>query len=89
MTPNDQTTTVNSEPYGAMLRVFIPEVDNLNLANHFFQQDGATSHTTGVNMSILRNRFPRQVISRFGDVEWHARSSDLSPLDFFPVGIPY
>ena len=86
-TPNGQTTTVNSERYGAMLReFFIPEVDVMNLANHFFQQDGATSHTTRVNVSILRDRFPRQVISRFGDVEWPARSPDLSPLDFFVWG---
>ena len=67
-----------------MLREFlIPEVGNMNLANYFFQQDRATSHTTRVNMSILRDRFPRQVISRFGDVEWPAMSPDLSPLDFF------
>ena len=72
---------------GAMRReFFIPEVVNMTLANHFFQQDGATSHTTRVNLSILRDRFPRQVISRFGDVEWPARSPDLSPLDFFLWG---
>ena len=85
-TPNGQTTTVNSERYGAILsEFFIPEFDNMNLVNHFFQQDGATSHTTRVNMSILRDRFPRQVISRFGDVELPARSPDLSLL-IFPCG---
>lgn len=86
-TPDGQTTTVNGERYGAMLReYFIPEADNMDLVNPFFQQDGATCHTTRVNMTILRERFPRQVISRFGDVEWPARSPDLSPLDFFLWG---
>ena len=37
-------------------------------------------------MSLLRDHFPGRLISRFGDVEWPARSPDLSPLDFFLWG---
>ena len=41
---------------------------------------------TRENKIVLRSRFPGQVISRFGDIEWAARSLDLSPLDFFLWG---
>ena len=39
-----------------------------------------------VNAQVLRDRFPDKLISRFGDIEWPARSPDLSPLDFFLWG---
>ena len=86
-TANGQAVTVNGERYGEMLKgYFIPAVDNMDLVNPFFQQDGATCHTTRENMSVLRSRFPGHVISRFGDIEWPARSPDLSQLDFFLWG---
>ena len=34
-------------------------------------------------MTIVRNMFPRHLISRFGDVPWPPRSPDLSKCDFF------
>ena len=37
-------------------------------------------------MSVLRSSFPGQVISRFGDIEWPARSPDLFPLDILLWG---
>jgi hypothetical protein len=49
----------------------------------FSQQDGATSHTTRDSMAAVRNLFPNNVISRFGDITWPARSPDLSACDFF------
>ena len=51
------------------------------------KQDGATAHTSRVSMSVLRERFPERLISIRGDLEWPARSPDLSPCDFFFVGI--
>ena len=78
---------MNGDRYGDMLReYFIPLVDSLDLVEPFFQQDGATCHTTRPNMEVLRNRFPGKLISRFGDIEWPARSPDLPPLDFFLWG---
>ena len=53
---------------------------------YYFQQDGATCHTTRLNMDILSQHFPGRLISRHGDVEWPARSPDLSSLDFFLWG---
>ena len=37
-------------------------------------------------MEILRQTFPGRLISKFGDVEWPARSPDLSPLHYFLWG---
>ena len=35
------------------------------------------------SLGVLREMFPRRLISLRGDVEWPARSPDLSPCDFF------
>ena len=58
----------------------------MNLSNHFLQQDGATGHITRPNMEILRAKFPGNLISRYGDIEWPPRSPDLFPLDYFLWG---
>jgi len=65
----------------------LPRVNEMNVANLYFQKDGATCHTLRPNMEILRQKLPGRLISRYGDVEWPARSPDLSPLKFFLVGI--
>lgn len=84
---NGKTVTVNGQRYHNLVTDFlIPKVNEMNVANLYFQQDGATCHTTRPNMEILRQKFPGRVISRYGDVEWPARSPDLSPLDFFLWG---
>ena len=64
----------------------IPKVNEMNVIDPYFQQDGATCHTTRLNMGILRQTIPGRLISRFGDVEWPARSPALSPLDYFLWG---
>ena len=43
-------------------------------------------HTVQAPMNVLRNMFPGCHISRFGDVPWPPRSSDLSSCDFFLWG---
>ncbi|PNF36352.1 hypothetical protein B7P43_G00525 [Cryptotermes secundus] len=48
----------------------------------FFQQDGATCHTTRASMADVNNLFPDHVISRYGDIIWPAWSPDLSTCDF-------
>ena len=55
----------------------------MNTENIWFQQDGATAHTAGKTMDMLRMNCPLRVISIFGDIPWPSRSPDLSPLDFF------
>jgi len=78
--------TVTSECYVAMLRNFCePELRRrgIDLSSVRFQQDGATAHTARASMSVLREMFPRPVISRGGDVPWPTLSPDLSACDYF------
>ena len=66
---------------------FIPRVQGLPVnKTTYFQQDGATSHTAKVAMNILRPLFPGHLISRYGDIEWPARSPDLSVCAFYLLG---
>ena len=84
---NKQLATVNGQRYNDMINdCLIPKVYEMNVIDPYFQQDGAACQTTRLNMEILRQTFPGRLISRFGDVEWPARSSDLSPLDYFLWG---
>ena len=52
----------------------------------WFQQDDATAHTAVISIARLRLLFPQLVISRFGNVLWPPRSSDLRALEFFLWG---
>ena len=85
------TVTVTSDRYCEMLERFLrPKVTQL-LADHepdgvWFQQDGATSHTSRHSLGILQDMFPSHVISRRGDIGWSPRSLDLNPCDFFLWG---
>ena len=85
------TVTVTSDRYCEMLERFLrPKVAQL-LADYepddvWFQQDGATSHTSRRSLGILQNMFPSHVISLRGDIGWPPRSPDLNPCDFFLWG---
>ena len=85
---NNVTVTVNSDRYCEMLETFLrPKLNMLNdMDNVWFQQDGATAHTSRRAMGILRDMFPGHLISLRGDIEWPARSPDLNPCDFFLWG---
>lgn len=49
----------------------------------WFQQDGATVHTTAAVRQWLVEKFDGRVISRLTERPWPARSPDLSPLDYW------
>ena len=69
--PQTITNPTNLEKaMGAINEILYPlSRDTMDLIEPFFQQDGATCHTTRSNMEVLRNRFPGKLISRFGDIE--------------------
>ena len=69
--PQTITNPTNLEKaMGAINEILFPLSRNtMDLIEPFFQQDGATCHTTRSNMEVLRNRFPGKLISRFGDIE--------------------
>ncbi|GFS60576.1 RNase H domain-containing protein [Trichonephila clavipes] len=65
---------------------FIPELNNPDVQELWFQQDGATCHTARATIDLLKDTFGDRLISRFGPVNWPARSCNLTPLDYFLWG---
>ncbi|GFY08206.1 DUF4817 domain-containing protein [Trichonephila clavipes] len=83
---NDEghNVTVNGDRYRAMItNFFIPELNNHDVQELWFQQDGATCHTVRATIDLLKDTFGDRLISRFGPVNWPPRSCDLTPLDYF------
>lgn len=79
--------TVNGERYREMLNnYFFHQINNLDLADMWFQQDGATCHTADETLNLLATRFPGRIISNRAEVNWPPRSCDMTPLDFFLWG---
>ncbi|GFV63298.1 uncharacterized protein TNCV_1373951 [Trichonephila clavipes] len=66
---------------------FIPELNNHDVQELWFQQDGATCHTARATIDLLKDTFGDRLISRFGPVNWPSRSCDFTPLDLFSVGL--
>ncbi|GFT35147.1 putative DD41D transposase [Trichonephila clavipes] len=65
---------------------FIPELNNHDIQELWFQQDGATCHTSRATIDLLKDTFGDRLFSRFGPVNWPPRSCDLTPLDYFLWG---
>ncbi|GFX42355.1 transposable element Tc3 transposase [Trichonephila clavipes] len=86
---NDEghNVTVNGDRYRAMItNFFIPELNNHDVQELWFQQDGATCHTARATIDLLKDTFGDRLISRFGPVNWPPRSCDLTTLDYFLWG---
>lgn len=62
---------------------FLPKLEVMNVADMWFQQDGATASTARISMSFLGEHFHEHLISLRCDLEWLARSLDLPPCNFF------
>ncbi|GFX42942.1 DUF4817 domain-containing protein [Trichonephila clavipes] len=76
--------TINGDRYRAMITTFfIPELNNHDVQELWFQQDSATCHTARATIDLLKDTFGDRLISRFGPVNWPPRSCDLTPLDYF------
>ncbi|GFW98372.1 hypothetical protein TNCV_1092501 [Trichonephila clavipes] len=85
---NDEghNVTVNDDRYRAMItNFFIPELNNHDVQELWFQQDGATCHTARATINLLKDTFGDHLL-RFGPVNWPPRSCDLTPLDYFLWG---
>ncbi|GFW38088.1 transposase [Trichonephila clavipes] len=86
---NDEghNVTVNGDRYKVMItNFFIPELNNHDVQEMWFQQDGATCHTARATIDLLKDTLGDCLISRFGPVNWPPRSCDLTPLDYFLWG---
>ncbi|GFT03033.1 uncharacterized protein TNCV_1361201 [Trichonephila clavipes] len=65
---------------------FIPELNNHDVQELWFQKDGATCHTARATIDLLKDTFGDRLISRFGPVNSPPRSCDLTPLNYFLWG---
>ncbi|GFT85127.1 hypothetical protein TNCV_4067261 [Trichonephila clavipes] len=66
---NDEghNVTVNGDRYRAMItNFFIPELNNHDVQELWFQQNGATCHTARATIDLLKDTFGDRLISRFG-----------------------
>ncbi|GFU62445.1 DUF4817 domain-containing protein [Trichonephila clavipes] len=76
--------TVNGDRYRAMItNFFIPELNNHDVRELWFQQDGATCHTARATIDFLKDTLGDRLISCFRPVNWPPRSCDLTQLDYF------
>ena len=85
----EEGISVNSNTYLSMLKEVVwPKVRYaVNRDQIYFQQDGARVHTTPDVREWLDSKFNGRVISDKMDIQWPARSPDLSPLDHWFWGV--
>ncbi|GFX60991.1 DUF4817 domain-containing protein [Trichonephila clavipes] len=77
----------NGDRYRAMItKFFIPELNNHDVQELCFQQDGATCHTARATINLLKDTLGDRLISHFGPVNLPPRSCDLTPLDYILWG---
>ncbi|GFT73421.1 uncharacterized protein TNCV_150251 [Trichonephila clavipes] len=76
--------TANGDRYRAIItNFFIPQLNNHDVQELWFQEDGATCHTARATIDLLKDTFGDRLISRFAPVNWPPRSCDLTTLDYF------
>ena len=79
-----EAITVNVDRYRAMLNTFLfIKIEEEDIGNIWFQQDGATCHTAEATLDVLRPVFEDRIISRRADVVWPPWSCDLTPLGYY------
>jgi len=66
-----------------IFKTFVNQLDDKELSIGYFQQDGATSHTSHASMAEIQSFFGDRVISK---EIWPPRSPDLVPPDYFLWG---
>ena len=70
-----------------MLNEFLfTKIEEEDIGNIWFQQDGSTCHIAETTLNVLRSVFEAQIISRRADVVWPSRSCDLILLDYYLWG---
>ncbi|KAJ4442689.1 hypothetical protein ANN_04278 [Periplaneta americana] len=75
--------TVNTAEYRLIFIEFVEQLDDVELSQGYFQQDGATCHTSNESMELIASFFDDRIISRN---LWPPRSPDLITPNFFLWG---
>ena len=63
--------------------ILFTKIQENDIGNIWFQQDGAPCHTAEATLDILRSVFEDRIISRRADVIWPLRSCDLKSLNYY------
>ena len=59
-----QTATVNGARYRNMItQFFLPKLDDIDVANMWFQQDNATCYIANETIQLLHETFPNRIFS--------------------------
>ena len=67
-----------------MLNEFLfTKIEEEDIGNIWFQQDGARCHTAEATLDVLCPVFEDRIIRCKADVVWPPRSCDLTPLDYY------
>ncbi|KAL1488779.1 hypothetical protein ABEB36_000345 [Hypothenemus hampei] len=66
-----------------ILHPFLEQLHDDELSEGYFQQDGATPHSTRETLNLLQEFYDDRIISRNSNIPWPPRSCDLTPCDFF------
>ena len=79
--------TVSDDYYRVMLNEFLfTEIEEENIDNIWFQQNGATCHTAEATLDVLHTVFEDRIISRRTHVIWPPQNCDLTQLDYYLWG---
>ena len=66
------------------IKNYVNQLKDDELITGYYQQDGATCHTSNVSMREIESFFQDRIISKY---LWPPRSPDLTPADFFLWGL--
>jgi len=82
---NERSVTIKTERYVQVLGKFWTALGRRRgvlRVVQWFQQDGATPHTSNDSLAWLQQRFSDRLISRKCDPQWSPHSLDLNPPKF-------
>ena len=74
--------TITTAVYMKIFNTFVNQLDDEELSVGYFQQDGATSHTSHASMAEIQSFFDRVISKGLRP----PRSPDLTPPDYFVWG---
>ena len=67
-----------------MLNEFLfTKIEEEDIGNIWFQQNGATRHTAEATLDGLSHVFEDRIMSRRADIVWPPQSCDLTPLHYY------
>ena len=82
-----EAVTVNGDRYRALLNeLLFTKIEEEDIGNIWFQQDGATGLTAETTLDVLSPVFEDRIIGRRADGVWPFRSCNLTPLDNYLWG---